>query len=209
MHTPTVKTGISFATQWSFALALLLCVESGFAAQPMETVSSTVDAVIGTLQQQDISPEAKKRKIRAIIAEHFDFRAMASRVLAINWKKASAREKSEFTGLFRELLTNTYWRKISGYQDETVAYVGEQLKGDNLATVRTIIQTATVDIPVDYKLYRKEDGTWSAYDVVIEQVSLVRNYRGSFQQIVRDNGIGGLINQLEVKVAKSSIPENP
>ena len=82
----------------------------------------------------------------------------------------------------------------------------EKLRKNRFATVNTIIRTSTVDIPVDYKLFRKDDG-WFAYDVVIEQVSLVRNYRGSFQTIVHDVGIDGLIQQLETKVARSSLPE--
>ena len=103
-------------------------------------------------------------------------------------------------------MTNTYWRKISGYTNERVEYKSERLRSEALATVNTIIKTDSVDIPVDYKLYRKND-RWMAYDVVIEQVSLVRNYRSSFQDIVRDSGIDGLISQLQTKVAESSIEE--
>mgnify|MGYP000565897665 CR=1 FL=1 len=129
----------------------------------------------------------------------------SSRVLATNWKKATKKQRSRFTRLFKELLSNTYWLKISGYKNETVEYVGESMRDNKLATVKTVIKTDTVDIPVDYKLYRKTNGKWYAYDVVIEQVSLVRNYRGSFQQVVRDSGIDGLIGQLETKVARSSL----
>jgi len=125
------------------------------------------------------------------------------------WRRTGARRLSHsarFTSLFRELLTNTYWRKISGYTNERVEYKSERLRSEALATVNTIIKTDSVDIPVDYKLYRKND-RWMAYDVVIEQVSLVRNYRSSFQDIVRDSGIDGLISQLQTKVAESSIEE--
>ena len=92
-------------------------------------------------------------------------------------------------------------------QDAAIAFytqkLGFELRGDKLATVKTLILTDTADIPVDYKLYRRHDG-WMAYDVVIEQVSLVRNYRGSFQDIVHQEGIDGLIARLEVKVAEAS-----
>jgi len=178
------------------------------AETPKETVATTVDSVLEVLRNSTIDETAKKRHIKSLVSEHFDFRAMSSRVLATNWKTATKKQKSRFTNLFKELLTNTYWRRISGYQNETVDYVSEKMLNDKLATVNTIIKTSTVDIPVDYKLYRKDDGSWRAYDVVIEQVSLVRNYRGSFQQIVHDVGIDGLIQQLEVKVAKSSLPED-
>ncbi len=191
-----------------YLVLALLGAPSAWAATPTETVTTTVDSVIAVLQDATLGEQAKKRQVKGIISKHFDFRAMSSRVLATNWAKATKRQRGKFTSLFKELLSNTYWRKISGYQDETVEYVGEKLRNEKLATVNTIIKTSTVDIPVDYKLYRKEGSDWRAYDVVIEQVSLVRNYRGSFQEIVHDVGIDGLIQQLETKVARSSLPED-
>lgn len=191
---------------WIFLLALTLLPASAIANTPMETVTTTVDAVLHALQAGEVSEEAKMRRVKNIISAHFDFRAMSSRVLATNWKKATKKQRHRFSSLFKELLSNTYWFKISGYKNETVEYVGESKRTDNLATVKTVINTDSVDIPVDYKMYRKDDGKWYAYDVVIEQVSLVRNYRGSFQQLVRDSGIDGLIAQLETKVARSSLP---
>ena len=177
-------------------VVLSAAVAAANAATPTETVSSTVDAVISVLQSADASDDAKKRRVKSIISNHFDFRAMANRVLATNWKSATKKQRTRFTSLFKELLSNTYWVKISGYEDEAVEYIGERMRNDKLATVKTLIKTPTVDIPVDYKMYRRDDGGWYAYDVVIEQVSLVRNYRGTFQQIVRDVGIDGLITQL-------------
>lgn len=188
------------------ALVITLLPAPAMAETPLETVATTVDAVLHALQAGDVSEEAKMRRVKSIISEHFDFRAMSSRVLATNWKKATKKQRNRFSSLFKELLSNTYWLKISGYKNETVEYVGESRRDDNLAAVKTLIKTDTVDIPVDYKMYRKDDGKWYAYDVVIEQVSLVRNYRGSFQQVVRDSGIDGLIAQLETKVARSSLP---
>ena len=188
------------------AVVIALLPVPAIADTPMATVAGTVDAVLHALQSGDVSEEAKMRRVKNIISEHFDFRAMSSRVLATNWKHATKKQRNRFSSLFKELLSNTYWLKISGYKNETVEYVGESRRGEKLATVKTLIKTDTVDIPVDYKMYRKDDGKWYAYDVVIEQVSLVRNYRGSFQQMVRDSGIDGLIAQLETKVARSSLP---
>ncbi|MCZ6894328.1 MAG: ABC transporter substrate-binding protein [Gammaproteobacteria bacterium] len=173
---------------------------------PLQVVTKTVDGVIAVLAQGETSENTKKRQVKNIIGQHFDFVAMSNRVLATNWSKATKEQRARFTGLFRELLSNTYWRKISGFSNEKVEYLGERMRSDKLATVNTVIKTDSVDIPVDYKLYRKGD-TWMAYDIVIEQVSLVRNYRGSFQNIVRDVGIDGLISQLETKVAEASTDE--
>ena len=175
---------------------------------PLQVVTKTVDAVIAALANDEFSEDTKKRQVKSIIGQNLDFVAMANRVLATNWSKATKPQRARFTSLFRELLSNTYWRKISGYSNEQVEYLGEKMRSQKLATVNTVIKTDTVDIPVDYKLYLKGDA-WMAYDVVIEQVSLVRNYRGSFLEIVRKDGIDGLIGQLETKVAESSSEDGP
>ncbi|MGR8920760.1 MAG: MlaC/ttg2D family ABC transporter substrate-binding protein [Gammaproteobacteria bacterium] len=210
----TISTMAATVAGAAIALSALLAAApaaaQGSAAVPAETPSAvvrrTVDGVIAVLETADIPDAARKRRVRAVIAEHFDFAAMANRVLATNWRKASRAQRQRFTGLFRELLSNTYWRRISAYSNEKVEVTGERMRSDALATVTTLIRTDTADIPVDYKLYLRE-GRWFAYDVVIEQVSLVRNYRGSFQEIVRDKGIDGLIGELELKVAESSVEE--
>jgi phospholipid transport system substrate-binding protein len=209
MATASMPDGLRTSGGPRLILLVALAFAGNATAQsPLETVTTTVDSVIAVLQSADMTEETQKRQVKGIISRHFDFRAMSSRVLATNWKKATKRQRGKFTSLFKELLSNTYWRKISGYEDETVEYVGERIRNNRLATVNTVIKTASVDIPVDYKLYRKDDGHWYAYDIVIEQVSLVRNYRGSFQKIVHDVGIDGLIKQLETKVARSSLPED-
>ena len=187
--------------QWSTTVA-----QENPQETPLATITRTLDAVIAALADQSLSQATKKRQVKAIVGRGFDFRAMANRVLATNWSKADKDQRTIFTQLFRELLTNTYWRKISGYSNEKVEYVGEKMRSQKLATVNTVIKTDSADIPVDYKPYLK--GTeWLAYDVVIEQVSLVRNYRSSFQDIVRNDGIDGPINRLETKVAESSVDE--
>jgi phospholipid transport system substrate-binding protein len=191
-----------------FCSALVVAQESTPTAahSPLAVVTQTVGSVLAVLRADSVSDTTRKRQIRAIIGEHFDFAAMSSRILATNWRKADKAQRARFTGLFRELLANTYWRKISSYQGEDVKYLGQRMRSDTLATVNTVIVTSRVEIPVDYKMYLK-NGRWRAYDVVIEQVSLVRNYRSSFQDIVRDSGLDGLISQLELKVAESSVEE--
>ena len=198
------------------AAAVVLCVslllgagpasaaDAAGVAPPGAVVRETVDAVVAVLGDASLNAATKRRQVRKIIGAHFDYAAMSNRVLATNWSKASDDQRRRFTALFRDLLSHTYWRKISGYSNETVEYTGEQLRGDKLATVRTLILTDTADIPVDYKLYRRHDG-WMAYDVVIEQVSLVRNYRTRFHETVHRAGLDGLLGELEVRVAEASV----
>ena len=192
------------------ALALLATAtahaeQTAAAGTPLAVVRHTVDGVIAVLADKGRSEDSRRREVKALISENFDFAAMANRVLATNWRKASKSERSRFTNLFRELLSNTYWARISAYRDEQVEYLGERQRSERLATVNTLIKTDSADIPVDYKLYLRGE-RWLAYDVVIEQVSLVRNYRSSFQDLVRQKGIAGLISELETKVAASSAP---
>ncbi|MEQ8234254.1 MAG: ABC transporter substrate-binding protein, partial [Gammaproteobacteria bacterium] len=113
------------------------------AAPPGAVVRATVDAVIAVLGDRAMNDATKRRQVRSIIGEHFDYAAMSSRVLATNWSKADADQRRRFTALFRQLLSNTYWRKISGYSNETVDYTGEHLRAQKLATVNTVIRTDT------------------------------------------------------------------
>ena len=165
-----------------------------------DVVRITVNEVISTLQDATLDSGAKKEKVANVVSKHFDFKAMTSRVLATNWKRASSADQQQITRLFRQMLIDTYWQKMAGFSGETVEFLVQQARDPDHVSCKTLLHTKTTRIPVDYKLYRVGD-TWMAYDVVIEQVSLVRNYRGKFQSIVRDSGIAGLIAHLQDETA--------
>jgi len=189
---------------WRLLLAALLTcaqcgVQAGPAASPTTVVRQTVAAVLDIAQQAGPAP-AQRAAALAIVKRHFDFESMSRRVLATHWAAATPAERAQFVELFTELLTRTYWRKIANYRGVPVEYVGERVREDGYATVATRVKIDTATIPVDYRLQRTAAG-WQAYDVSIEQVSLVRNYRGSFQDIVRKDGIEGLLAQIARKVA--------
>ena len=140
----------------------------------------------------------------SLITDRFNFPAMSKRILATNWKKANDTQRTRFVELFSQILGNTYWRRIRDYSNEKVEYVGEKIQNEKTARVNTLIVTSTNQIPVDYSLH-KADAGWLAYDVVIEGVSLVRNYRSSYQQIVKQDGIDGLLEKMADKVAENSL----
>ena len=165
---------------------------------PQDTVHASVDAIIEVLKDDALDVDARRQKIRAIINKRFDFRAMSQRTLATNWKKASDEEREKFIDLFSQLIQNTYIGKIESYTDEKVEYPGETVKGRK-AFVKTLIITSSADIPVDYKLYEK-DGEWLVYDVIIEGVSLISNYRSSYQEIVNKEGFKGLLARMQDKI---------
>jgi phospholipid transport system substrate-binding protein len=164
----------------------------------IDAVRSSVEAILDLLKQGDMDKAARRSAMEVIIDKRFDFRAMSQRTLATNWKKASDAEKQEFTDLFSQLIQSSYVGKLEAYTNETVEYVAEKAKGRK-AVVETLIKTASADIPLNYKMYSK-DGNWLVYDVIIEGVSLISNYRSSYQTIVKKEGFDGLMAKMKAKI---------
>ena len=180
-------------------LAAMLITSTAIAEPtPTDEVRSSVEAVIALLKDDQLDREARRDRMREVIDKRFDFRAMSQRTLATNWKKASDAEKQKFTELFAELIQNSYVSKIESYTNETVEYPNEKKKGRK-AVVDTLIITSSAEIPVNYRVYLK-DGTWLVYDVIIEGVSLISNYRSSYQEIVKKDGFDGLLAKMEEKI---------
>ncbi|PKL51595.1 MAG: organic solvent tolerance ABC transporter substrate-binding protein [Nitrospira bacterium HGW-Nitrospira-1] len=175
------------------------------AGEPTDQVKETVDSVIKILNNKDLKKPEKRHerssKIRAAIEKRFDFEEMAKRSLALHWKNRTPREQEEFVSLFSDLLEDTYIKKIERYEDEKVNYTDERTDG-SYAVVRTKIITAKeIEIPVDYKIFKKGQ-KWEIYDIVIEGVSLVNNYRTQFNQIIRSGSYEELIKKLRKKTVK-------
>jgi phospholipid transport system substrate-binding protein len=167
------------------------------ATGPLEEVRSTLDGIIDVLKQE-ISSEDKRAKISSMIRGSFDLRTMSQGILATNWKKASTEERQRFQDLFSELIESTYRDQVDTYNNEEVRYLSEKIKGRK-AEVETVVVTANAEIPVNYKLVNKGDG-WHAYDIRVEGVSLIRTYRDSYREIVKKEGISGLLAQMEKKI---------
>ncbi|NIS73823.1 MAG: ABC transporter substrate-binding protein [Deltaproteobacteria bacterium] len=181
-------------------ILLLFFAASTAAAAPSATdqVRGTVDRVIELLKNKELDPAKRRQMLSSLIRKRFDFTLMSQQVLATNWNKASPDEKESFVRLFSDLLESTYMERIEAYTDEKVEYVNEKVK-ENRSIVDTIIVTKSVDVPISYKMVLKQDD-WFVYDVVIEEVSLIRNYRSSYREIVMRDGIGGLLKRMEEKV---------
>lgn len=145
--------------------------------------------------------ETRWAKVGIVINDSFDFRGMSQSVLATNWKKASPEERQQFVVFFSQYLEDTYRTKIEAYTNQRVEYVvGEAIRSKK-AVVETLIITDSTEIPINYKL-KNNDGTWLAYDVVIEGISLVNNYRDTFAAIVKNNGMDGLLNDTQGRINK-------
>ena len=164
----------------------------------LDAVRTSVEAILESLKNKQLDKATRREQMRAAIKDRFDFRAMSQRTLATNWKKASDQEQQQFVELFSRLVENSYVDKIESYTNEKVEYPGAKVQGKK-AVVDTLIITASADIPVNYKLYQKGD-EWLVYDVIIEGVSLINNYRSSYQEIVKKEGMTGLLTKMQDKL---------
>jgi len=179
-------------------IALTFTVMSHAGNTPTDDVRTSVDAMLEILKNEQLDKEDKRAQMSTVINERFDFRAMSQRTLATNWKKTSNEEKQQFIALFSQLIESSYVGKIEAYTNEKVEYPGEKVKGRK-AVVETLIITSSADVPVNYKVYQKGD-QWLVYDVVIEGVSLISNYRSSYQEIMKKEGFDGLLAKMQAKI---------
>jgi len=174
------------------------------AETPTDAVRTTVNEAISVLQDQELkNPDRAAERInrlKSIADSRFDYGEMAKRALGAHWNKMSERQQKEFVDLFTKLLTASYADQVGLYSGEQVQYLGERLEGDDYAEVRSKMIGKTT-IPIDYRLLKK-DGEWRAYDVVIDGVSLVRNYRGQFTSMMRFSSYDHLVQTLREKVEK-------
>jgi phospholipid transport system substrate-binding protein len=167
---------------------------------PSERVKETVERIVDILKNQDLSKQERLNRVKAVVRERFDYESMSQVILAKSWRKATKEQREQFITLFRELLEQTYYSAINSYDNQSVRMGRERLKG-KLADVQTFIVASNKKLPVSYKLrYRNDD--WYAYDVSVDGVSLVSNYRTSFRNLVKTKGMDGLLAELAQKVAK-------
>ncbi len=171
---------------------------------PLEQVRLTVDEIITILRNGQLETAVKRGKISTVVRQKFDFRAMSQSTLSTNWRKATPAEQERFVALFSDLLEETYLRRIDAYTDEEVTYVREDVR-DKRAVVDTVIRSKTAEIPVSYKLVLRADG-WRVYDVVVEEISLISNFRSSYREIVQKDGISGLLAKMEEKIRELRHP---
>ena len=190
---------------WRIALAVLLILSmapQSWAGQPQDQLKSAIDRVVSTLESPALKGEGKvverRAAVRKIADELFDFGEIARRALGRYWQPLTEAQRTEFVGLFADLLERSYISKIELYGGEKIVYSGDRVEGD-LATVSTKIITKNgTEVPVDYRLFKKGD-RWMVYDVNIEGISLVSNYRTQFNKIIQTNGYNSLVERMKVK----------
>jgi phospholipid transport system substrate-binding protein len=172
------------------------------AGAPSEQLRTQVDRVLKVLEDAELKkePRAKDRRaaVRKIANEIFDFTETARRSLGRHWQGRTPAEQQEFVQLFSDLLERTYISRVELYGGEKIVYAGDSIEGDQ-AKVQTKIQTKSgSDIPVEYRMHRKGE-RWLVYDVIIEGVSLVANYRTQFNKIIQTSSYGELVKKMKSK----------
>ncbi len=174
------------------------------ADEPLTTLKGKIDKVFGILNEPAYAEGANKdeqhEKLWVIIEDAFDFAAMSQSALAYNWKSFSDDQKKEFASVFGRFLGNTYLDQIqSGFSGEQVEYEGEEIRRKDRAVVKTSIIRKGVKTPIDYSMLKNGD-TWNIYDVKIEGVSLLKNYRTQFASLLLKKGPEDLISMLKEKL---------
>lgn len=175
------------------------------AGEPTEQVKETTDKIIAIVSDPALKEsersEEKRELLRNVVDERFDWEEMSRRSLARHWSKRTDEEKREFIALYAQLLERTYMDRVEGYSGEQVAYEGERVEGDYAIVKVRITTPKDTEIPVKYRVRKKED-KWLVYDVYVEGVSLVNNYRVQFNNVISRSSYEKLLKKLRAKVAE-------
>lgn len=179
--------------------AALFLASTAF-ANPTEDVKKTVDEVVHIVADKEMKKNETKRRqaLKKAISAIFDYSEMAKRSLGKHWNVRTEAEKKQFADLFATLLENSYAGKIESYNNEKIIYIKEIVEEEYAEIKSKVVTAARDEFTLDYRLF-KQNGKWMVYDVVIEGVSLVSNYRSQFNKIITSNGYDKLVKKLQNK----------
>lgn len=199
-------------SSWFMVLMMVLCLGvvavPGYAGPPTDSMKATIDEVLRLVREKELKQpekaEERRNLLEKVVAARFDYAEMSRRALGAPWNQLTPQQKQEFVELFQTLLTNSYADKVETYSGEGVQYLNERTEKE-YAEVRTKVLSGKTEIPLDYRLINKAND-WRVYDVVVDGVSLVNNYRGQFSKILRASSYSDLVDQLRKKTDKLKAP---
>jgi len=170
------------------------------AGEPQEKVKVTVDEVVAILANKPLQPPERHTKIRQAVLQRFGFEEMAQRTLAQHWRTLTPPQRQEFVALFTDLLEGSYVNRMvnANPASQSVRYVKETIEQDQAAVHTEIGNPRDAPATVEYRLLHKA-GDWKVYDIVIEGISLVNNYRTQFNTIITKDSYTGLVKQMRLK----------
>lgn len=193
--------------------ALVLSSVSFAQAGATAQVKGTIDKVLEILRDPALKApgkeEARRKRLKEAIVPRFDFAEMAKRSLGIHWGKRTPQEREEFVTLFADLLEHSYATRLETYTEQEVLYTKEQVE-DKFGLVATMIVSTkeNINIPMEYRLLR-QDNEWKVYDVVIDGISMVSNYRSQFNRIIETSSYAELVQRMRVKQESEALSTVP
>ena len=194
------------------ALALSLVLSVVFvlpaaAGAPSDQLKAQIDRVLKTLEDPELKREGKSKDrrtaVRRIANEIFDFGETARRSLGRHWQPRTPAERDEFVLLFSDLLERSYISKVELYGGEKIQYLGDTTEGEQSKVQTKLLTKAGSEIPIEYRMHRKGD-RWLVYDVIIEGVSLIANYRSQFNKIIQTSSYQELVRKMKTKQEEQS-----
>jgi phospholipid transport system substrate-binding protein len=191
----------------ALCMITILFLATNACAGVTDDVKSVVDEVVRTVSDKDMKKNDQKRRqaLKKSISTIFDYNEMAKRSLGKHWNQRSATEKKQFSELFASLLENSYSGKIESYNNEKIVYLKEIIDGDHAEVKSKVVTAKRDEFSLDYRMIN-QNGKWMVYDVVIEGVSLVSNYRTQFNKIITTDGYPVLVKKLQTKTDELKAP---
>jgi phospholipid transport system substrate-binding protein len=182
----------------ALTLALGPAAPAAWAGAPMEQLKAQVDRVLKLVDDPALRDKPKDRRVavRKIADDIFDFGETAKRSLGRHWAARTQAERDEFVKLFGDLLERSYISKIELYGGEKIQYVSDKIEGEHATVLSKLLTKTGTDVPIEYRMLRKGD-RWLVYDVIIEGVSLVSNYRTQFNKIIQTSSYAELVKKMK------------
>ncbi len=185
----------------SAILFCIIAVSSARAAAPADQIRETINKIMGVLNDPSLKAEDNKKerleRLKGLIEPQFDFVEMAKRSLGAHWQRRSPNEQEEFVKLFKELLETSYIDSIDSYNGEKIAIQSEKQDKDYAEVDTKIVTKKGEEFSINYKLMA--NGGWKVYDVIIENISLVNNYRSQFNRVIAQSSYEDLMRKLKEK----------
>jgi phospholipid transport system substrate-binding protein len=192
-------------------LPMWLAPEAAAGNAATDEIKATVEKALTVLRDPKFKPPAKTNERRALLKQvlfaRFDFSEMARRALGAHWRRRTPQEQQEFVRLFSELLERAYADTIESYSDEKIVYVGEKSDGNYAEVNSKILTSAGQEFSIGYKT-QSIDGEWKVYDVVVENISMVNNFRSQFNRVINNSSYEELVRRLKDKQSEFSARKN-
>jgi len=192
-------------TAVALLLATVLTVPPASAGAPTDQLRTQVDRVLKLLDDPALKEKPKDRRaaVRKVAEDIFDFGETARRSLGRHWADRTEAERDEFVKLFGDLLERSYISKIEVYGGEKINYVSDKIDGDQASVMSKLLTKTGTDVPIEYRMLKKGD-RWLVYDVIIEGVSLVSNYRTQFNKIIQTSSYAELVKKMKSRQEEGS-----